>query len=99
MTAGRKQQMPAYDYLAPAAGYTPWATPAVQYDTRGRLQPFVETSEQRRARAEFLRKREFSRRIHAWIQGSEVRPLPHPINTLLTPCIEFRVCARIEQIS
>lgn len=76
MTPGRKSSS-GYDYLAPSAGYTPWANPnTVQYDHRGRLQPYVETSEQRRARAEFLRKREFSRRINAWIQGSspEVRP-------------------------
>ncbi|KIP02185.1 hypothetical protein PHLGIDRAFT_130864 [Phlebiopsis gigantea 11061_1 CR5-6] len=50
--------------------YTPWAQNTVSYDHRGRLQPFVETEEQRRARSEFMRKREFSRRINAWIQDS-----------------------------
>lgn len=68
IAAPRKQPSP-YDF--PMA-YSPWAAAAntVQYDHRGRLQPFVETSEQRRARAEFLRKREFSRRINAWIQDA-----------------------------
>lgn len=81
MSSSRKQtsangSIPSpYDYLAPTTDYASWATNTVQYDHRGRLQPFVETSEQRRARAEFLRKREFSRRINAWIEDSspEVR--------------------------
>ncbi|KAI0092318.1 hypothetical protein BDY19DRAFT_594436 [Irpex rosettiformis] len=52
--------------------YSSWSSAdlAVQYDHRGRLQPYVETSEQRRARLEFLRKREFSRRISAWLEDS-----------------------------
>ncbi|GJE92874.1 hypothetical protein PsYK624_090320 [Phanerochaete sordida] len=75
IAAPRRQPLPSpYDYLAPAA--SPWAAHnnTVSYDTRGRLQPFVETSEQRRARAEFLRKREFSRRINAWIQDAAEGP-------------------------
>ena len=73
-TQGRRQ--PSYYSLelnsAPLASLSSW-TPtelSVQYDHRGRLQPFVETSEQRRARVEFLRKREFSRRISAWLADS-----------------------------
>lgn len=69
VTPSRKQNVP--EFLVPALAQSPWAAqPTVQYDHRGRLQPYVETSEQRRARSEFLRKREFSRRINAWIEGS-----------------------------
>ncbi|KAI0688007.1 hypothetical protein BC835DRAFT_1308963 [Cytidiella melzeri] len=58
-----------FDINANTSVYSPWS-PYVQYDHRGRLQPYVETSEQRRARLEFLRKREFSRRISAWLEDS-----------------------------
>ena len=76
---------PFYVNASPQATYSPWSSPelTVQYDHRGRLQPYVETSEQRRARLEFLRKREFSRRISAWLEDSskpEVRPSPSPGN-------------------
>ncbi|KAI0790288.1 hypothetical protein BC629DRAFT_400017 [Irpex lacteus] len=86
---------PFYINSSPAAQYSPWSSPelTVQYDHRGRLQPYVETSEQRRARLEFLRKREFSRRISAWLEDSssksEVRPSHLPLratqSTSLTP--------------
>ncbi|KAI0339094.1 hypothetical protein BDW22DRAFT_1432002 [Trametopsis cervina] len=56
-----------------SSSYSPWGSPelSVSYDHRGRLQPFVETEEQRRARVEFMRKREFSRRISAWLADSK----------------------------
>ena len=49
----------------------------VQYDDRGRLQPYVETTEQRRARLAFLRKSsgsstgKLSRRISVWIDDPD----------------------------
>ncbi len=72
-----------FDSFLPSSAmvYNPWAEQSVQYDDRGRLQPFVETSEQRRARVEFMRRRDFTRRISAWLQESQVRafllPLAH----------------------
>jgi len=76
IASGRKQgtfhSSPLDINSGSAASYSPWSTPelSVQYDDRGRLQPFVETAEQRRARMEFLRKRESSRRISAWLEDS-----------------------------
>lgn len=40
---------------------------STQYDHRGRLQPFVESPAQHRARRAFLRKRGLSKRISAWL--------------------------------
>ena len=72
----RANAAPLYDDYA-----APWTQSPVAYDPRGRLQPYVESPAQRRARAEFLRKREFSRRIAAWLHESSessVRPCLPP---------------------
>ena len=55
-----------------AMSSNPWSRTelAVQYDERGRLQPFVETAEQRRARIAFLRKGKLSKRISEWLEES-----------------------------
>ncbi|OCH90861.1 hypothetical protein OBBRIDRAFT_803684 [Obba rivulosa] len=53
--------------------FTSWesAQPVpVQYDERGRQKKFVESSAQRRERVEFLRRREWTRRIAEWINDS-----------------------------
>ena len=44
----------------------------VQYDERGRLRPFVETAEQRRARLAFLRKGKLTKRISEWLGDSSL---------------------------
>ena len=55
---------------------------SVQYDDRGRLQPFVETAEQRRARQAFLRKGKLSKRISIWL---DVLPLGWDTGSHLDP--------------
>ncbi|CCM00704.1 uncharacterized protein FIBRA_02744 [Fibroporia radiculosa] len=42
----------------------------VHYDSKGRLGKFEETAAQRRERVEFLRRREWTRRIAEWIEHS-----------------------------
>ncbi|EMD35140.1 hypothetical protein CERSUDRAFT_116616 [Gelatoporia subvermispora B] len=42
----------------------------VQYDERGRQKKYTESSAQRRERVEFLRRREWTRRIADWINDS-----------------------------
>lgn len=45
--------------------------PPIHYDSKGRQTQYVETSIQRHERVAFLRKREWARRVSAWIEHSE----------------------------
>jgi len=46
-------------------------TPSIRHDEKGRQIQYVETEVQRRERMEFIRKREWARRVSAWIQESQ----------------------------
>ncbi|KAG1807092.1 uncharacterized protein BJ212DRAFT_1387913 [Suillus subaureus] len=43
------------------------------YDVRGRQQHFIETAQQRKERIEFLKKREWARRVAEWIRATSAR--------------------------
>lgn len=43
------------------------------YDVRGRQQHFIETTQQRKERIEFLKKREWARRVAEWIRATSAR--------------------------
>ncbi|KAJ8583910.1 hypothetical protein M405DRAFT_827727 [Rhizopogon salebrosus TDB-379] len=64
---------PVHDLLAapPCSVTTPLHTPP--YDVRGRQQQFVESAQQRKARLEFLKKREWARRVAEWIRETSAR--------------------------
>lgn len=64
---------PVHDLLvaSPCSSTTPLHTPP--YDVRGRQQQFVETAQQRKARLEFLKKREWARRVAEWIRETSAR--------------------------
>lgn len=49
---------------------TSGARSPTRYDEKGRQKRFVENMEQRRQRVEFLRRKEWTRRIAAWIDQS-----------------------------
>ncbi|KAJ3474007.1 hypothetical protein NLI96_g12700 [Meripilus lineatus] len=60
------------DFLAPgfhpSFGFTqPIQHDQLQYNDKGRMLPFVETPAQKRERMAFMRKREKSRRVSAWL--------------------------------
>lgn len=64
---------PVHDFLAPSScsvGTPPHSPP---YDVRGRQQQFIETAQQRKARLEFLKKREWARRVAEWIRETSAR--------------------------
>ena len=44
----------------------------LQYDSRGRLLPFVETHAQRRERERLLRRKEHARRVNKWLEESSM---------------------------
>ncbi|KAH8079788.1 hypothetical protein BXZ70DRAFT_643388 [Cristinia sonorae] len=44
----------------------------LQYDSRGRLMPFVETQAQRRERERLLKRKEHARRVNKWLEESSV---------------------------
>lgn len=54
-------------YLPPLGLSQPISHLQLQYSDNGRMLPFVETPSQRRERVAFVRKREKSRRVSAWI--------------------------------
>lgn len=53
----------------------PLTTPVYSppYDVRGRQQHFIETAQQRKERIEFLKKREWARRVAEWIRATSAR--------------------------
>ncbi|KAG2757728.1 hypothetical protein P692DRAFT_20852163 [Suillus brevipes Sb2] len=57
------------------ASSQPVATPVYSppYDVRGRQQHFIETAQQRKERIEFLKKREWARRVAEWIRATSAR--------------------------
>ncbi|KAG1732633.1 uncharacterized protein EDB91DRAFT_1151162 [Suillus paluster] len=64
---------PVNDLLV-ASSY-PVTTPVYSppYDVRGRQQNFVESAQQRKERIEFLKKREWARRVAEWIRETSAR--------------------------
>ncbi|KAG1859059.1 hypothetical protein C8R48DRAFT_256807 [Suillus tomentosus] len=64
---------PVNDLLL-ASSY-PVTTPVYSppYDVRGRQQHFIETVQQRKERIEFLKKREWARRVAEWIRATSAR--------------------------
>jgi len=65
----------AHPYSPPQAYslYSTWdyaRSSPVQYDERGRQKKYMESDAQRRERVEFLRRREWTRRIAEWINDS-----------------------------
>ncbi|KAG2344650.1 hypothetical protein BDR05DRAFT_961566 [Suillus weaverae] len=64
---------PVNDLLV--ASSHPVTTPVYSppYDVRGRQQHFIETAEQRKERIEFLKKREWARRVAEWIRATSAR--------------------------
>jgi hypothetical protein len=58
---------PALDYTSPSmAPISP-----IRYDDKGRQVDYVESALQRQERVAFIRKREWARRMSAWIQQSQ----------------------------
>jgi hypothetical protein len=71
---------PLYDTGYPVndllfASSQPVTTPVYSppYDVRGRQQHFIETAQQRKERIEFLKKREWARRVAEWIRATSAR--------------------------
>ncbi|KIJ60907.1 hypothetical protein HYDPIDRAFT_31785 [Hydnomerulius pinastri MD-312] len=69
---------PAYpslnDYHFPNSGLVSFSNDAAPvYDTRGRQKHFVESSAQRRERIEFLKRREWARRVAEWVRETSSR--------------------------
>lgn len=61
----------------PTLGFSqPVSHDQLQFNDKGRMMPFVETQAQRRERVAFLRKREKSRRVSAWIVEASQHPTP-----------------------
>jgi hypothetical protein len=66
-------EYPVNDLLV--ASSHPAMTPVYSppYDVRGRQQHFIETPQQRKERIEFLKKREWARRVAEWIRATSAR--------------------------
>ncbi|KAG0706223.1 hypothetical protein DFH29DRAFT_902737 [Suillus ampliporus] len=73
MSPFRDAGYPVNDLLVTSV--SPVTTPVYSppYDVRGRQQHFVETVRQRRERIEFLKKREWARRVAEWIRETSAR--------------------------
>ncbi|EGO02925.1 hypothetical protein SERLA73DRAFT_176394 [Serpula lacrymans var. lacrymans S7.3] len=62
-------------YSSLATDFSSYITPipAPPYDMRGRQAQYTESASQRRERVEFLRKREWARRVAEWIRETSAR--------------------------
>ncbi|OAX34658.1 hypothetical protein K503DRAFT_724168 [Rhizopogon vinicolor AM-OR11-026] len=64
---------PVHDLLTPSSCSVATPLHSPPYDVRGRQQQFIETAQQRKARLEFLKKREWARRVAEWIRETSAR--------------------------